>query len=93
MIVLGALAQPTLPHPVFAFAAASASFVLAAISFRVIETPLRYGTLTRQYCLPKAAAAMLLAGLLPAWTLTKLNAPASADPSINRVLSFNFYNP
>lgn len=93
VIVLGTLAQPTLPHPVFAFAAASASFVLAAISFRVIETPLRYGTLTRQYCLPKAAAAMLLVGLLPAWTLTKLNAPASADPAINRVLSFNFYNP
>lgn len=93
VIVLGTLAQPTLPHPVFAFAAASASFVLAAISFRVIETPLRCGTLTRQYCLPKAAAAMLLVGLLPAWTLTKLNAPASADPAINRVLSFNFYNP
>ncbi|WP_314955518.1 acyltransferase family protein [Bradyrhizobium cosmicum] len=93
VIVFGKLLQPNLSHLVFAIAAASASVVLAAISFWLIETPLRYGTLTKQYCLPKAAAAMLLVGLLPAWNLAKLHAPASADPTINYILSFNSYNP
>lgn len=93
VIVFGKLLQPSLSHFVFAIAAASASVVLAAVSFWFIETPLRYGTLTKQNCLPKAATAMLLVGLLPAWTLAKLHAPASADPTINYVLSFNSYNP
>lgn len=93
VIVFGKLLQPNLSNFVFAIAAASASVVLATISFWFIETPLRYGTLTKQYGLPKAAVAMLLVGLLPAWTLAKLHAPASADPTINRVLSFNAYNP
>ncbi len=58
VIVFGKLLQPNLPHLAFAFAAAAASFALASISFRYIETPLRYGALTRRHSLRTAVAAM-----------------------------------
>ncbi|WP_051026525.1 acyltransferase family protein [Bradyrhizobium cosmicum] len=93
VIVFGKLLFPNLSHSLFAVSAISVTFVLATNSFWFIETPLRRGPLTKRHCLSKAAAAMLLIGLLPAWTLAKQKAPASADPTINRILSFNYYNP
>jgi peptidoglycan/LPS O-acetylase OafA/YrhL len=93
VIVFGKLLRPELSHSLFAIVAIAATFVLSTVSFWLVETPLRHGLFTKLHCLPKAAAAMLLAGLLPAWTLAKQLAPASADPTITHVLSFNYYNP
>ena len=92
-IVFGKLLLPNLPYWLFAMAVAAASFALADMSFRYVENPLRHGAFTRRHPIRLALAAMLAAGLLPTWTLLKLRAPASTDPLVNAVLSFNLYNP